>query len=374
MARYIKIFFLLLVVSVQLNAAEQDEYSAIISSFESENFTRVKVLSDAFIKKYPASKLMPEILLIQCEIETNPTITLSKLNTIINKYPRYKNADYARYKICEIHYFTSNYEELKKEADKAITLYGKRSRYYSDFVFFSSKASFYKHNFDDSLYTSGELIRDNTKYQRYGELRLQTIYSSQKVNYDSTEYSRSLKNSYFELQGTGSDISSLYLLARHYEYGHKYDYSFSLYTDLITKFPRSPEALLANKRIAILRDQKPKYIPNVLSKIKDEPDDIVTSLSPTSEVNENRSNNYYALTIGPLYNLKEAEILADELRRSFSSVHVVRTYRNFVIYVGRESSTDESMNLKIRLAEEYAINADIIYVTNHNGLNFVHGQ
>ncbi len=374
MAHRFNILVFLIFLSFTLSASQQDDYARIISAYENNDFVTVDTLCNSFIASYPRSNLLPDVMLLQAEIEPDPQKAVVSLKKILSQYPNFKQADYCRYKICETLYFTSKWDELEDESSQAISIHGARSRYYPDFVFFSSKAHFYTHNFDESLYAAGSLIRDYKRFSRYPEVRLQTIYASQKVSYDASDYALSLKKSYFELKGTGSDISALYLLGRHYEYTHKYDYSFSLYSDIIQKYPRSPEALLSKKRIEIIRSQNPKYIQNVLEQIKTEPDSIVSSLSPTRDVEERNMRNYYALTIGPLYNLQEAEKLAGELRRTFTNVHIVRKYRNFVIYVGRESSSSDTMGLKIRLAEEYAINANIVYVTNHNGLNFVHGE
>lgn len=374
MAHRCSIFVFILLFSFSLFASESDEYARILSAYESNDFVQVGRLSSSFLAKYPGSRLVPEVLLLQAEVETDPKQALTQLDTLLKRFPAFKQADYCRYKICETLYFTSQWEELEKASAQALSVHGARSRYYPDFVFFSSKASFYQHNYDESLQSAGAIIRDNRRFSRYPEVRLQTIYASQKVSYDASDYALSLKKTQFELRGSGFDISALYLLGRHFEYTHNYNYAFSLYTDIIKNYPRSPEALLAKNRLEMIASHNPKYISNVLSRIKTEENSVVSSFSPTREVEDLQFKNYYALTIGPLYNLQTAEKLASELKRTFSHVHVIRRYRDFVIYVGREASSDESMGLKIRLAEEYAINANIVYVTDHDGLNFVHGE
>lgn len=357
-----------------LHASPSDDYARIISAYESNEYAKVADRAEKFLRTHPKSSLVPEVKLILAEIETDPEKALQKLTDIVAAYPRFKQADYCRYKICEIHYFLSRWEKLEQSAQEGLTKHDSRSRYYSDFLFFRAKAAFYTHNFQESLQTSGTLIRDHKNFHRYPEIKIQTVYALQKVHAEQTDYAQSLKQTYFELKDSGSDISALYLLGRHYEYSHNYNISYSLYADIVQQYPRSPEALLAKKRIAIIRSHNPRYIKNVLSTISAERKNIVQSFSPTRDVEESDTPNYYALTVGPLYNLQSAEKLAGQLQRTFSPVHIVRRHRNFVIYVGRSSSSEGAMSLKIRLAEEYAINSNIVYVRNHDGLNFVNEE
>ncbi|MFW5808038.1 MAG: hypothetical protein ACOCWH_03185 [Spirochaetota bacterium] len=373
MVRYSSAAAILLLCTL-LFASAADDYAGIVSAYESNEYGTLPVLTETFLRKYPHSPLASDVRLIRAETETDPQKALVSLNRIVSTNPGFKQADYVRYRICEILYLLARWKDLETTSRRAIEVHGKNSRYYPDFIFFLSKATFYTHDYDESLQCAGAVIRDYRQHDGYPQLRLQTIYASQKIHYDSFDYAQSLKRSHFELQGTGSDISSLYLLGRHFEYAHDYNRAFSLYSDIIKKYPRSPEALLAKKRNVIITKHNPRYIRNVLATIKTGDGSIIQSLSPTRDVNEDDTLQYYALSIGPLYNLQAAEKLVAELGHTFSHVHVVRRYRDFVIYVGRVSSSEECMDLKIRLAEEYAINANIVYVTNHEGLNFVHGE
>ena len=72
---------------------------------------------------------------------------------------------------------------------------------------------------------------------------------AQKRGVGSANYALALKETYYELQGGGSEVSCLYLLARHFEYKNELQNAYSLYKDIITKYPRSPEALLAQNKI-----------------------------------------------------------------------------------------------------------------------------
>lgn len=364
----------LFIHSRSLPASEQDEYSKVLSLMESGNYSGAGYVARTFIKKHPSSTLIPPVRVVLAELEHDPNNAISAFKSIQSKFKSFQKRDYCQFKICEILYFSARWQDLEREALTGIKEYKQSSHYYPDFLYFVSKAAFYQHDYTKAQDYSAQLIRNYKTSPHYADQRIQFTYTSQKVAYDSDSYKTDLKNSYYELPGTGAEVSSLYLLARHLEYNHQYDYSYSLYTDLVKKYPRSPEALLAAKRMEIIKKENPKYVADTLAKLKDEENSIVDSLSPTRDVEEVKSENYYALSIGPFYNLKEAQEIKSQLGQSFTDIYVVRVYKKFVIYVSKSASQDEIMHEKIRLAEEFAINADIIYITESDGVKSVHGE
>ncbi|MDA3899545.1 MAG: tetratricopeptide repeat protein [Spirochaetes bacterium] len=366
---------LLLFCSVSsLSASEQNDYVKIVESAWSDNYDRLSWLCRNFYKNYPSSKLIPDVMIIESRTFRDTDATIQTLKKIIQSYPGFSDRDHCMLKICEILYLNSRWSELDHEAQRGIKMFGNKNRFYPYFLHYRSKASFYRQNYAASIGFADETFNSDRSFVFYPELRLQNIFSEQKLHYDSDRYVTHLKESYFELEGTGAEVSSLYLLGRNCELKNRHSLAFSIYNDLIKKYPRSPEALMSKKRTAIIAEYKPKYIKNPLAALEKEKSPLLDYLTPDSKVPETNFKSYYALSIGPFYNLQEAEKLTKQLSRDFPAVSIVRGFNFFMIYVGRSETSESAMHYKIRLAEEFRINGEVVYIATEKDIRFIHKE
>lgn len=368
------LFLMLLLAAPLVASSEHNDYIKIIESAYSDDYGRISWLCRSFYSKYPKSRLIPEIRIIESRTLRDSNAMIKSLKDIIKKYPTFKDNDQCQLKICEILYLSARWSELDREATIAISVYGKRNRFYPFFIHYRSKAAFYTHNYEAGIGFADNAFEADKNFVFYPELRLQNIFSEQKIHYDGDRYVSQLLESYYELEGSGTEVSSLYLLARNSELKNQHSLAYSIYTDLIKRYPRSPEALMAANRISIMKDFKPRYIKNPLAKLDKQKPNIIDQLSPDTPVEKAKFKSYYALSIGPFYNLQEAEKLMKQLKRDFDSVFIIRGYNTFSIYVGQSESSENAMHYKIRLAEEFGINGDIVYIASEENLRFIHKE
>jgi len=287
------------------------------------------------------------------------------------KLPR-SVADECALRICDTLYLKSDWKNLKSEARGGYDAAAPSAK--GEFLFYLSKASFYLQEYDEAASYSARLEEAYRAHELYPAVRLQSLYLAQKRGVGSSNYALSLKETYYELQGAGSEVSCLYLLARHFEYKNEYQNAFSLYKDVITQYPRSPEALLAQNKIDDMAGRDITYKADVLQSIKGEDDSVINSLRPYAAPANSVEGSYYALSIGPFYNLEAAKKLKEDLMHDFSNVVIIKGNRQFNIYIGKEASSEQCMTIKIRMAEEFGYNSDIIHVGENDEATYIHSE
>ena len=99
------------------------------------NFAAANKSAAAFFKAYPKSPGAPDVWIMLGDMETTPDRAVEHYRAVLTGYKKYRRCDYARYRICEIHYLLSRWEPLRDDALPGTRL--AKSRYYDAFLFFS---------------------------------------------------------------------------------------------------------------------------------------------------------------------------------------------------------------------------------------------
>jgi hypothetical protein len=158
------------------------------------------------------------------------------------------------------------------------------------------------------------------------------------------------------------------MTARKFEQEHQNDFAYSAYRDLRTKFPRSPEAMVSSAVYASLEKSGANYSSNYSSKSSR------FNLTPEYTVEETTQSLVYAVLIGPVYDLKEAQGIKKEMTPDFNGILLVRGKDGFYLYVGSEPSAEKALALKVRIAEEYALNGKIALKKEESGREYIYGE
>ncbi len=359
-----------IVYSSAASAAATPRFAKMKAAYNAGDFKTARSLYGEVIKH--EVQAADEAALIYAELTPDTQEALALLQKTKKKRLPRALADRCSLQICDILYLKSDWQGLKAEANAGYASASGAAK--DDFLFYLSKATFYLQQYDESAVYSARLEERYRSHELYPAVRLQSLFLAQKRGVGSANYALALKETYYELQGGGSEVSCLYLLARHFEYKNELQNAYSLYKDIITKYPRSPEALLAQNKIDDLASRRISYKANVLQTIKSEPDSVIQSLRPFENTATKNDGSYYALSIGPFYNLEAAKKLKADLVRDFDNVIIIKGDRRFSIYIGRESSSEQCMTLKIRLAEEFGYNGDIIHVGENDEATYIHSE
>lgn len=341
-------------------AAVDGSYSEIVridKSDDSNNVSDLIKICDQYIKSHPASDRIPDIQMIAARHENNPTKALNRYNSIIRQFPKYPETLSVYKETCQILFLSSRYEESARYAKTALSIDRAKKQ---------------------TNYFSLVLIRSLILSQEYDDASVfLKKYSSSINDEDSSVLSNDLSIRTGENipspVRTGNSRSSceLYLIGKQFEIERQYDYAFSAFNDLVHLYPRSPESMIASNRLALLDKQSPKYTKAYLNPRKENNE---FNVHHESTIIETDTDLAYSVLIGPLFNLAEAKNLKKEMTGSFEQIVLVKSADGFYLYVGRESSAEKAVALKIRLAEEFALNGKIAQRKENNGREYIYGE
>ena len=324
-----------------------------------------------FFRAYPNSSRTPEVWTILGDMETSPDRAIEHYRAVTDGYPSYRKADYARYRICEIQYLLSRWEKLRDDASPGTRLSG--SRYGDRFFFFYVTALVRTEDYDRAEKACRSRIESDHDYNNLAR----TLLILASIHRATTGLSRDYISDIRELaRGYGTSDAypaALYMLGDFYEQKHKYDEAYSAYTDLMSKYPGSPEALEASRKIPALRKHDPRrvfYLP--AKKLVDDTESL--DIAPEKDApEENDAPVYYAVSVGPFNSIKTVNGIKKELV-DFDPIKTVRLSRGFTLYVGRCRDEESALALRVRLAEEAGINGRIVRVSAGGRQSFIYGE
>lgn len=355
--------YVLVLVLLSLNtfasAAPEDNFAQIktLAGNSAKKDELTKAASE-FYKKYPNHNLVADVRLILADNEKSPQKAIEQYKILVTKYRYFKQRDYAQYRICEIYYLLSKWSELCSEAKNGISLFDK-SAYFTHFQLMLAKAYIYLDSFEEAKNICIKITETNHDPEILSETLLLIAHINRNISGSSREYLYSLNELITGFQNSGRVHTAVYLLGRFYEDKKDYDKAFSAYTDVIKRFPDSPEATFAKGRIADIEGYNPvltDYIPRNEAISRTENIDI----KPEIDITEKESDIIYSISLGPFENKLQVIEIKNLIKDEFSPVKIINVKDKFILYVGRTMNADAAISTKIRLAEEFGINGNVV--------------
>jgi hypothetical protein len=341
------------------SSAELDQYQEILkndraseSASTGKDSGEISSMCATFLKKYKKSSRSNDIRFIAIKHEELPVTSLAYCESILRSGSAATDKIKAYLWMCDLLYLTSRYEECADASRKALSL---------------SPAA------DDKRTLLLLRIRSLLMLQEYDSASI-LLKANRKILSSEGDL---LRSEIVMRTGDGTDPSAankdltpsrLYMTARKFEQGHQNDFAFSAYKDLRTKFPRSPEAMVSSAVYATLEKSGAKYSSNYSSKSSR------LNFTPEYTVEETPQSLVYAVLIGPVYDLKEAQGIKKEMTPDFNGILLVRGKDGFYLYVGSEPSAEKALALKVRIAEEYALNGKIALKKEESGREYIYGE
>ena len=355
--------------------SDADAFKEIKKLFNAGKKEELISSSNKFFKDFPKSNLTADVRFILAENESDPKKAIDQYRLIIDKYAYFKMRDTALERICGILYLESRWGELEHESGKAARIFTK-SLYYNSFRIYRVKALIHLERFDDAKKTCMTIIKTDHDYESLGSTLLLLTHINKNIYGYSKSYLESLNEIITGFDKSGSITTALYLLGLYYEKKEAYDKAFSAYSDIVLKFPNSPEAGLSKTRIESLKRFNPSrtaYLPDKESLKKAEAIDIEPETdAPEEKINEN--NIDYAISLGPFDNIKSAREIKDLINKDFEPVEIAEIRTGFSVYAGRFSTVDSAIRTKIRLAEEFGINGRVVKIVRDSKRLYIYEE
>lgn len=358
--------------TVQKGAKTEQEYlSAVRERAKLNDGDGVKKQSSEFFKLYPESPLIPDVRLVLAEFEESPEGSIAKYRVLVNKYGYYRKRDYALLRICEIEYLQARWKELGPDARAGLDLAA--GGYKNDFRYFLIISQIHSGEYDTAEKECRGLIDTDHDYNNMARSLLILAHIHRNTSGLSREYITTIREIAVGYDRSDALPATLYLLGEFYEKKGMFDESFSAYSDLAAKYPGSPEATEAAKRIGTLMKHTPRrvrYLPGeTIFALTDNID-----IRPETEIpEENQGPSFYSISVGPFPSAKSANGIR-ALLTGFDFMKMVRLKNGYALYVGKGPDEEAAMKLKMRLAEEYGINGRIVRISGDGQRSYIYGE
>ena len=323
----------------------------------------------AFIKKFPQSKLIPDVRLLAAEREKDIDLALEKYRVTVKYYPCYSRGDYAQYRICQILDLKSRWKELEAETSRAIKLFPS-GKYAMEFRFMRASSLLM---FEDFKACREECISITEKSHDFEILSRATCLMAEaerKTSGNSKSYISVLRTLVMGFRESRLFPSILYSLGYYYQQKKEYNRAYSAYSDIIKEYPDSPEADLAIAQIESMKKKEPvyvQYLPD--SSTIDQADTI--DIQPEIEAENRCGRIWYSVSIGPFTKRRDAEKII-RLLEGYDNSEVIKTGAGYTLFIGRFADTDGALATRIRLAEEFGINGNIVRFSENKSKSYIY--
>lgn len=327
--------------------------------------------SESFLKQYPDSRLIPDIKLLQAERERDIDLAVDGYRLIVKNYPDFSRRDYALYMLCQALDLKSRWKELESESLRALKLFPS-GKYTMEFRIMRATALIMLEDFNTCR---EECIRITESSHDIDILARATHLMAEverKTSGNSKSYISLIRDLVIGFSDARISPAILYSLGLYYEQKKEKDKAYSAYSDIIKKYPDSPESDMALSGIESLKKYKPayvRYIPD--SNTVNEADTI--DIEPEYQYDAVQGDTYYCVSVGPFTRKKDTEQII-RLLATYDDSRVVKTGSGFIIFIGRYADTDRALSVRIRLAEEYGINGSIVRFSTKKSKSYIYGD
>jgi len=306
---------------------------------------------------------------MQADIESDVELAEKKYRTVVKFYRYFKDRDYALLKICEILDLKSDWKKLHGESVQGIKIFS-QSRYITDFRFMYITSSMMLNRLG---YARNECMRI-AKSTHDPALLSRAIYYLAEINRkkrgNSRAYIRDLAQLAVGFKNSDLYPSIVFKLAEFYRHAGSINMAYSAYRDIAQRFPEAPESEMAIERMDSLKVKKPEIVNYIPGKKYIESTSTI-DIQPERYEQENRKDIYYAISVGPFSKEKKAADIK-KLLKNYPEIEMVRTNFGFTIYLGRFSNTDRALAMRIRLAEEFGINGQIVRISENRNRSYIY--
>ena len=355
---------------LQAESGEQKLYRQI-KIIPLSDTLRFEKESESFIKQYPASKLIPDVRLLQAEREKDIDLAAGLFSSIVKKYPDFDKRDYALYRLCQILDLKSKWKELETESARAVKLFP-NGKFAMEFRLMRAASLIMLEDFDSCREECIRITESTHDFEILARATRIMAEVERKVSGNSKSYISLLRELVTGFSESQISPSILYSLGLYYEQKRDKDKAYSAYSDILKKYPDSPEADMALNGIESLKQEKPsyvKYLPD--NETVNEADTI--DIEPDYQPEDAAGKTYYSVSIGPFTKRRDTEKII-RLLGSYEDSHVVKTGAGYTIFLGRFPGTDSALAVRIRLAEEYGINGEIVRFSKNKSKSYIYGD
>jgi tetratricopeptide (TPR) repeat protein len=350
---------------------QEKTYKDLVELFRSGSEESFEKSAFSWLKNNPGSAQVPDVRMMLAEIESDTELAVERYRAVLKNYSSYGKRDVALYKLCQILDLKSKWKELRDESAQGIKIFS-NGRYGIEFRFMHINSLIMLEDYDKAR---NETLAITEKTHDFNILA-RAIFTLSEIDRRTSGNSRSYIYSLRELAAgfNKSELSPsiIYRLAEFYDEKKDFNRAYSAYTDIVKLFPESPEAGMAGAKIEKLKKNNPKivdYIPDM--EMVNNSDRL--AILPEYEINEAAEEIYFSVSVGPFTREKEVYSM-NRLLKNFPSKRVVKAKSGYFLYIGKFRDTERAYEGRIRLAEEYGINGNIVRFSEQGNRSYIYGD
>ncbi|MFC1669149.1 tol-pal system YbgF family protein [Spirochaetota bacterium] len=350
-----------------------NDYMRIKKYAQRNNHSKLQRASRIFLNRFPRSKYAPRVKFILAQNQRDPFSAIKKFKSLIKRYKFFLGKDKAQYKICQIYELLFNWKNLKIESYRGMRNYPK-SPLHRSFRYLFILSNIKLQNYDNA----GKQCKSIMKNDRESSNALEALYLLTHISKKTYGFSRNYIYNLRELAAKTGDNelypSVLYLLGEFYQKQNDHNRAFSAFNDILKKFPKSPEALYAQKQLDTLKKHKPKsteYIPDKKTIKRTDIIDINPEIHYDSRIKDGEP--YYSIAIGN-FSTRKGALKFKRLLSEYGIVKTVKYRRSYLLLLGKFPNSNIALQKKIRIAEEQGINGKLVRIYGNRIKTYMFGE
>jgi len=361
-----------------LSAAPESEaelFTKIKSLHGSGKYREMEERSSEFLKKYPRSANALRVRLLRAEGLDSPAEAMREYRALVRERRSFPAADEAQHHLCEILYLLGRWDECIREAQQGLSLFPDSARA-GEMRRLLAGALIYHDRHEEARRLCRDASSSDHSYHGLAASLLMAAHAERKSSADSRAYALSLGELITGFPGAECAPAVLYNLGKYYEGAGDWNRAYSAFIDLLKKFPRSPEAVFAKGRLEKREYRNPSrvsYLPDAARM----PPEARIDIRPEYEYDhefEDSPEISYRVQMGPFGDAARARAIMRLVKRDFEPAEMLRVADRYMVYVGQCDSEAEAAGLKIRLAEELAINGTVVRVRRNGERLYIYGE
>lgn len=354
-------------------SGEEKMFSRIQLLHEKGEPRELLSIGEEFKKKYPKSSHLGEVLYFMGERAPSANLALKYYRSASAKLKGNRSLD-ARLNICRILHLTSRWKDLEEEARSAIALAESDARK-ADFMLHLARAYISEEEYEKTADLCEKTIKMSNRPSHVMPALLMLSHAERKTTGYSRGYFSILRDIIEGFNQSENACVALYLLGRAHQERGDFDRAYSAYREVVSKYPRSPEASFAAERIASLQRHNPKTV----AFLPDEQflrslDRIELPSFQNSLDEEPAKKSFFAIMLGPVEEKSDALKIAKSIKSEFAPVKIVHNTGGYAVYAGKLRDTKSASTMKIRLAEEMGYNGRIVRLRIEDNKTYIYGE
>ncbi len=336
------IFFLIVVLIANIYSQtylEKKEFSKIMKLYNTDDYKGALKGFKFFLNKYPSSYYLPDVYYYVAILEDDYYSSILTFRDLLVKFPDYKKADEAIYRLGKLYFLHNNYTEAIRTFETLQQKYPNSNFIYGS-NYWLGVTHLIKGNYAVAIEYFEKVLNYNKKDDTFYILSLigkANVYFEQK-DYDKSIY---VYREAMELNKTNY-LPQIYLgMANTFLKKKVYDKAYYYYKMVLKKFSGTPEYEISLQKIKFIENNR-----TIFDKLN------VEKIFSKNDTGEEKVKKYYTVQLASVKNKRYANDLRLKLKIQGYEAFMRRVETDKGVFYRTMAGKFKSRESALKLAEE----------------------